>query len=104
MKRTEMERIEREIKRKEKKIASISKGEEKSGTVGDYINQLFGVLRYDHEEIFNITTDELVLEVLEDMKSNIPEKKWDDVLRKSIKKTGIARKDQAMEEFKAMMA
>lgn len=104
MKKTEMDRIERELKRKEKKDMAIADSGVKSGSVTDYINQLHSRFRYDHVEIFNITTDENILELLEEIKESLPEKKWEHVMKKSIKKTGIQKKDKALEELKTMIA
>ncbi|MCR9141325.1 MAG: hypothetical protein NXI24_03675 [bacterium] len=102
MKRTEMERIERELRRSEKKVERIQ-GEGAGGSVGSYIERLFGLFRYDQSEIFNTAESLEILELLEQMKEDIPEKKWPDVLKKAIKKTQVAQKDKAMEELKELI-
>ncbi len=104
MKRTEMDRIERELRRKEKKASALASAGIKNGSVGDYINRLFGAFLYDQENIFNITTDETILEILEEIKDGIPEKKWNDVLRKAVKKTGISNKEKALEDLQLLMS
>ena len=102
MKRTEMERIERELKRQEKKTTRIA-GSGTPGSVGEYIERLYGLFRYDQTEIFNTSESVEILELLEDMKNDIPEKKWSDVLKKAIKKTQVVEKDKAMEELKELI-
>ena len=102
MKRTEMERIERELRRSEKKIGRIA-GDGPAGSVGEYIDQLFGLFRYDQSEIFNTGESLEILELLEKMKQDIPEKKWPDVLKKAIKKTQVAQKEKAMAELKELI-
>ncbi|MCB1172394.1 MAG: hypothetical protein KDK39_02460 [Leptospiraceae bacterium] len=103
MKRTEIDRIEREIKRKEKKDKTLADSGVRNGSVGDYINQLHAAFLFDHNEIFNISSDEGILEILEEMKEALPEKKWVDVFRKAVKKTGIKEKDKAVSELESML-
>ena len=102
MKRTEIERIERELKRTEKKEARVDT-DRNGNSVGGYIERLASLFRYDQNEIFNAATDEAILEVIEELKEHIPEKKWDDVLRKSVKKTGVREKDKAVEELRGLL-
>lgn len=101
MKRTEMERIERELRRSEKKESRVGGGNR--GNVGSYIDRLFSLFRYDQREIFNTAEDVDILELLEEMKEDVPEKKWNDVLKKAIKKTGVSEKDKAMEELQTLI-
>ena len=103
MKRTEMERIERELRRSEKKVDRIAGENSTPGSVGEYIERLFGLFRYDQSEIFNTAESLEILELLEEMKQDIPEKKWPDVLKKAIKKTQVAQKDKAMSELKELI-
>ncbi|MBX7059608.1 MAG: hypothetical protein K1X75_16205 [Leptospirales bacterium] len=106
MKRTEMERIEREMRRREKanqRVAGGAAGAGAGASVGEYIERLFALFRYDEAEIFNAREDVNVLEVLEAMKADLPQKKWEDVLRKAIKKTGVKERDRAFQELSALM-
>ncbi len=105
MKRTELERRERELRRTEKKVTVLERkmGGEKA-TPGAYIDSLFGLLRYDTEEIFNTQDDVNILELLENMKANLPEKQWENVLRKAIKKTNVVQKDRAFDEIKTLLS
>ncbi|GBF51669.1 hypothetical protein LPTSP4_32070 [Leptospira ryugenii] len=98
MKRTELERRERELRRMEKK--KISSGSKESMSVGDYIEALFGLFRYDTEEIFNAKEDESVLELLENMKMEQPEKQWDVIIRKAVNKTKVVQRERAYEELR----
>ncbi|WP_411824556.1 LB_289 family protein [Leptospira sp. 'Mane'] len=100
MKRTELERRERDLRKMEKK--KITPGEKESMSVGDYIDGLFGLFRYDEEEIFNASDDEDVLEMLENMKGEHPEKQWDVIIRKAVNKTKVAQKDKAYESLRIL--
>jgi hypothetical protein len=100
MKRTELERRERDLRKMEKK--KIVTGERESMSVGDYIDALFGLFRYDDEEIFNASDDENVLEVLENMKSEHPEKQWDVIIRKAVNKTKVAQKEKAYDSLRIL--
>ncbi len=100
MKRTELERRERELRRMEKKKLSVTKGERESRSVGDYIESLFGLFRYDSEEIFNAGDDEKILEILEEMKEDHPEKQWDVIIRKAVNKTKVEQKEKAYEALR----
>ncbi len=105
MKRTELERIERSLKRDAKRSA-ISERRARSQephSVGYYIEQLYGLFRHDDNEIFNTQEDVAILELLEDMQSNIPQKKWNDVLRKAIRKSGVTQREKALQELRALM-
>ncbi|TGL60189.1 hypothetical protein EHQ58_06725 [Leptospira ognonensis] len=100
MKRTELERRERDLRKMEKK--KIVNGEKESMSVGDYIDALFGLFRYDTEEIFNASDDENVLEVLENMKGEHPEKQWDVIIRKAVNKTKVNQKEKAYEALRTL--
>jgi hypothetical protein len=104
MKRTELEKRERELKRTQKKADVLErKSSVRGSNVGMFIEDLFKCFLYDQNEIFNTGEDIKILEILEDMKENLPEKQWDNVLRKSIKKTNVSQKDKAFNELKALL-
>jgi len=103
MKRTELERRERELRRSEKKKMGLVRGEKEERSVGDYIESLFSLFRYDSEEIFNADDDEKILELLEDMKSEHPEKQWDVVIRKAVNKTKVEKKEKAYEALRNLV-
>lgn len=106
MKRTDLEKRERELKRKQKKmdvLARKSGSTEISTNPGAYIDALFSLFRYDNSKIFNTENDIEVLEVLENMKNNLSEKHWESVIKKAIKKTKVELKDKAFEELYQLM-
>lgn len=94
MKRTEMERKERDLRKSEKKQTKSSSGKE--GSVNDYIDQLFAILRYDENEIFNTVDDITILELFESMKDDLPESQWDNVIKKAVRKTKVAEREKAI--------
>jgi len=107
MKRTELERHQRDLNKIEKRRKTAMKNSSMSGesrSVNDYINALFSLFLYDAEEIFNANSDDKIMELLEEMKNDLPEKQWENVLRKGIKKTNINQKEKAFEELKFMIA
>jgi hypothetical protein len=113
MKRTDQERIERELKRREKHARvggastpgdSPAAAPERGTTVSDYIKNLVALFEYDDHQIYNTRDDENVLELLLDMKAALPEKNWDTVLKSAIQKTKVEEKELALSELKALMA
>lgn len=105
MKRTELERRERDLRKAEKKTQLQEKrlASGKGTSVGEYIDELSALFRYDANEIFNTGDDIAVLELLEDIQANLPAKQWENVLRKAIKKTGVQEKEKAYNELKELM-
>ncbi len=110
MKRTDQERIERELKRREKHAkvgAPREPGEAppvEGTSVGDYIRRLVALLEFDDHQIYNTRDDENVFELLLNMKTDLPEKQWDVVLKSAIQKTKVEMKEQALTELKELMA
>lgn len=104
MKRTDIDRRERELKRAKKKEERLER-DSSSGprSVGDYIKELSGLFYHDEETIYNIETDERILELLEEMKEELEEKNWDNVIRKAVKKTGIKKRDAAVKELQGLL-
>jgi len=109
MKRTDQERIERELKRREKHAkvqATRATGEApvEGTSVSDYIKRLVALLQYDDHQIYNTRDDEDVFELLLNMKIDLPEKQWDTVLKSAIQKTKVEQKELALSELKELMA
>ena len=111
MKRTDQERIERELKRREKHAKVTTKRADGTATVGDgdksvggYIKNLVALLQYDDQQIYNTRDDEDVFELLLNMKEDLPEEKWEAVLKSAIQKTKVAEKELALTELKAHLA
>ncbi len=105
MKKTDLERHQRELKKAMKKQDVLKRKSETvkpTKLVGEYINRLFSLFRYDSEEIFNIKSDIKILEVIEEMKIELPEKYWENVLKKCIKKTNIHKRDEAFNQLKEL--
>lgn len=118
MKRTDQERIERELKRREKHakapervgVADASAGAPVAAavtgglTVSEYVRNLLALLHYDEQQIYNTSDDDDVFELLLTMKADLPEKQWETVLRSAIQKTKVVEKDLALTELKALLA
>lgn len=104
MKRTDQERIERELKRREKKSAVESRrvnGREfTEATPGGYIQALLETFQYDKTTIYNAVGDDDVLEIFMSMKEDLPEKQWESVIRSAIRKTKVSEKELAFNELK----
>lgn len=97
MKSTDLQRRDREIKKARKRQMVLErKGQRDSRTAGDYIELFDKAFFYDEEKIYNIEMSEDILMLLEEMKEELPEKQWTPVLRKSVKKTKIQKKEEAI--------
>lgn len=104
MKRTDLEKRERELRRAQKKEERISQlGDKADKTVGDYIKELHDLMFYDATKIYNTKDSVEILELLEEMKETIEERQWENVLRKAIKKTGVKEREEAFKDLKALM-
>jgi len=55
--------------------------------VGDFIDQLAGMLFNDGQRIYGISDSTDILKFLENMKEQKPEKEWETIIRKAVKKT-----------------
>ena len=103
MKSTEMERKERELKRARKKEEVLArKTDRESRSVGDFIKELNGLFFFDTQKIYNIESSEEIETLLMEMVEELPEKQWDNVLRKAVKQTKITQKDEAIEALKLL--
>jgi len=103
MKSTDLARRDREIRKARKKAFVLErKGQRESRSAGDYINLLVEKCFYDAEKIYNIEMSEEILLLLEEMKEDLPERQWPNVIRKTVKKTGVKQKDAAIEQLASM--
>ncbi len=104
MKRTEIERRERELKRARKREEAVMRRD--SGgeipKVGDYINELHDAFIFDEQKIWNVEHDE-VLEVLLQIEADYPEK-VETIVKKAIRKTKVKTRDEAYEQLSAMLS
>ena len=106
MKRNDMERIERELKRAQKRarIGEKRDANRPPQTIGAYIKELKDLLRHDGNVIYNTLDDEEILELLENMKEDVPEAKWDTVIRKAVNSTKVTERETAVEELRSLIA
>ena len=100
---------ERELKRREKHAKVMGKRSDTpqldgDKSVGGYIKNLFSLLHYDDQQIYNTRDDEAVFELMLNMKIDLPEDKWETVLKSAIQKTKVAEKELALTELKALLA
>lgn len=105
MKRNDMERIERELKRvqKRQKLGEKRDAGRPVQTIGAYIKDLNALLRHDGNVIYNTLDDEEILELLENMKEDVPEEKWETVIRKAVNATKVTERDTAVEQLCSLM-
>lgn len=103
MKHTDIMRIEREKRRAEKKADRLMKGGTEIRSVKDFIDELHDLFFYDAIKIYNLSDNVDIMELFEDMREEIPEKQWENVLRKAIRKAKVAQKDEAYNELKAIL-
>lgn len=106
MKRTDQERIERELRRREKRAKVIERkggSERPEASPSAYIQTFVERFQFDDQVIYNTQDDEDVLELLIGMKEDLPEKDWEGVLKSAIRKTKVQQKDTAFNELKALL-
>ncbi len=100
MKRTDLQKRERELRRAQKKEERLARtGEKPEKTVGDYIKELHGLLFYDETRVYNAKDSIEILEFFEDMKEYLDEPQWENVIRKAVKKTGAKEREPAINEL-----
>lgn len=101
MKRTELERRVRQLKRDQKHAEYIERveGSRESRSVATYIDELYEMLYYNDQEIMNIQDNIEIFELFEELKEDHPEKQWHNVVRKAIRKTGVAKRKQAIDQL-----
>ena len=100
MKSTDLARRDREIKKARKREMVLErKGHRESRTPGDYINLFDEAFFYDTEKIYNIEMSEEILLLLVELKEEIPEKQWANIIRKAVRKTKVKQKDEALAQL-----
>jgi hypothetical protein len=108
MKSTDIDRIDREFRRARKKEELIEKRLEgrSERSVGDYIKKLYSLFYHDDKKIYNLKDNADLLSLFSEMKQDLPESKWDNVLRKALKETKIAanQREAAFKQLKAYFA
>jgi len=104
MKRTDLQKRERELRRAKKKEERFDKpggGSEK--TIGDYINELNALFFHDENRIYNAKESMEILELFEEMKENVDQSNWEVIIRKAIRKTQVKERDQAFTDLKNLL-
>lgn len=101
MKSTDIERRNRELKRTQKKQEMLDrKSTKEQRSVGDFIKALGELFFHDAERIYNLEMSDEILFLLEEMKDEQPEKQWENIISKAVKKTKVKEKDEAIEKLK----
>ena len=104
MKRTDLQKRERELKRAKKKEERFDKpGEKSEKSIGDYINELNSLFFHDEKRIYNAKESMEILELLEEMKQNVDETNLDVIIRKAIRKTQVKEREQAFDDLKNLI-
>lgn len=105
MKRTEIERRMRELKREQKTEEYLEKCEEtEDKPVSAYIEELYGMLYYNESEVMNINDNIEILELFENLKDEHPdEKHWHNVIKKAVRKTGVKKSSRARKELQRLL-
>jgi hypothetical protein len=104
MKRTDIERKERELKREQKRADQAERRTEKrTGTVGEYIKRMASLFFHDGKRIYNIKNDVRILELIEEMKQTFDGEECLNVFRKAVRSTGVTERDQAVEDLKSYL-
>lgn len=106
MKRTDQERLARELGRSEKKlrIAEKRNAGQDPESAGSYSKRLAGLLMSDGQQIYNIDNDEEVLEILMEMRENLSDKEMTVACRKAIKSTKVPDVETPLDEMMALVA
>ena len=104
MKRTDLQKRERELRRAQKKEERIARlGDKAEKTIGDYINELHDLMFYDETKIYNSKESIEILEFFEEMKEDVDESQWENIVRKAIKKTGVKEREPAFNDLMALL-
>jgi hypothetical protein len=104
MKRTDLQKRERELRRAQKKEERLAKSDDKTEkTVGDYIKDLHGLLFFDETRVYNAKESIEILEFFEEMKESLDESQWENVIRKAIKKTGVKERESAFSDLMQLL-
>ena len=104
MKRTDIERKEREIRRQQKKAEKLDeKIVQRTGSIGDYIARLSELFFHDETRIYNTESDERILELFEEMKENYERSECETIIRRAIRTTKVKEKEQAFKSLQGLL-
>ncbi len=108
MKSTDIDRIDREFRRARKKEDVLQKRLDgrPERSIGDYIRKLESLFYHDNKKIYNLKDNVDILTLLSEMKQELAEKQWDNILRKAIKETKIevSKRDEAFKQLKELLS
>ncbi len=110
MKRTDQERIERELRRREKHAKVIARKadrpdeEVEKPTPSAYVKNLHSLLHHDETMVYNARDDDDILDLFLQMKEDLPEDQWENVLKSAVRKTKVAEKDTALDELRETLS
>lgn len=104
MKSTDIARSDRELKRARKKAEYIEdKLNRTSLSVGDYINQIHDLMFFDAQKVYGIPENEDLLMKFVEMRMDQPEKQWETIIRKAVRKTKVVQKEEAVKELMELL-
>ncbi len=103
MKRNDLDKLNRELKRKNKQARLENKRIQGAGSVKTYARDLLDILQFDTDYIYNTPEDEDVLELMMGMRDELPEDQWDLVIRKAIRMTKVKQSDLAYESLRGAL-
>ena len=105
MKSTDMARRDRELKKSQKKQEVLQKKMEKRDdkSIGTYINNLHSLFYFDVNKIYNLDSQE-IKDFIDDLKLSLPEKQWENIIRKAVKKTKVTAREEAINTLKVLLS
>lgn len=105
MKRTDRERMDRELARQVKRARNDERRANKASDMspGAFAKELGSRLMSDGDSIYN-TEDDEVLELVMEMREILDDKSFDAALRKAVKSTKVKDINTPLEELRAAVA
>ncbi|MCA9684937.1 MAG: hypothetical protein KC457_22330 [Myxococcales bacterium] len=99
MKRTDQERIAREIGRQQKKERILQKlaDDKEDVSVAGYAKRLEDAFMWDDETVYNVS-DDAVLEILMEMKEELCDKDCEAAVKRALKRTKVRDRDTPLTE------
>ncbi len=97
MKHTDLMRKERDLKKARKKAERLERTGSEDRSVADFINELHEIFFFNEEKIYNYKDNEDIMELFMDLKEEQPEKQWENVIKKAVRKTKVKDRDEAID-------
>jgi hypothetical protein len=105
MKRTDLQKRERELKRSQKKEERlVNYGDKSDKSIGDYIKELHGLFFFDETKIYNTKESMEILELFEEMQGSFDKTQCETIIRKAVRQSGVKEKEPAVNELLALLA